>query len=256
MIENEKKCNTCGLEKNVSCFIKGTKGYYKNRCRKCENKRLREKRAKLNPKEIIPENMKKCGKCGIIKEFYEFHSSTKRKSGYSSSCKLCKKEYVNDNMEKEKQRKKDWYLKNRDLTIQRSAEWGQKNSTKKNEISTKYYVKNKNENPHHYAWRSLLQKTLLSLGKKKESKTKDLLGYSPLQLKQHLEYLFTDSMDWDNYGEWHIDHIKPIVTFNHNTLPSIVNDLSNLRPLWATTREINGVVYEGNLNREKFPFIS
>lgn len=29
----------------------------------------------------------------------------------------------------------------------------------------------------------------------------------------------------------------------------IVNALSNLRPLWATTREINGIIYEGNLNR-------
>lgn len=33
--------------------------------------------------------------------------------------------------------------------------------------------------------------------------------------------------------------------------PNIVNALANLRPLWATTREINGVIYEGNLNRCK-----
>jgi hypothetical protein len=31
----------------------------------------------------------------------------------------------------------------------------------------------------------------------------------------------------------------------------ILTILLNLRPLWATTREINGVIYEGNLNRKK-----
>ena len=58
-------------------------------------------------------------------------------------------------------------------------------------------------------------------------------------------------MSWDNHGEWHVDHIKDVSTFDPDTPPSVVNALINLRPLWATTREINGVVYEGNLNRNK-----
>jgi hypothetical protein len=58
-------------------------------------------------------------------------------------------------------------------------------------------------------------------------------------------------MNWDNYGEWHIDHIKDVVLFDEDTPPYVVNALTNLRPLWATTRKINGVVYEGNLNRKK-----
>jgi hypothetical protein len=59
-------------------------------------------------------------------------------------------------------------------------------------------------------------------------------------------------MTWDNYGEWHIDHIKPVSSFDKDTPQSIVNALSNLQPLWATTREINGVVYEGNLNKGRY----
>ena len=43
---------------------------------------------------------------------------------------------------------------------------------------------------------------------------------------------------------------QSLSTFNKNTQPSVVNSLDNLRPLWATTREIDGVVYEGNLNRK------
>ena len=59
-------------------------------------------------------------------------------------------------------------------------------------------------------------------------------------------------MSWDNYGEWHIDHIKPLTLFDDNTPIHVVNALSNLQPLWATTREINGVIYEGNLNKLNF----
>ena len=85
----------------------------------------------------------------------------------------------------------------------------------------------------------------------KINSTFDLLGYSALELKIHLESLFTEGMTWDNYGEWHIDHKKPVSSFESDTLPSIVNALSNLQPLWGTTREINGIIYEGNLNKGK-----
>jgi len=58
-------------------------------------------------------------------------------------------------------------------------------------------------------------------------------------------------MSWENHGEWHIDHIKPVSSFDKDTPMNIVNALSNLQPLWKTTREINGIIYEGNLNKGK-----
>jgi hypothetical protein len=56
-------------------------------------------------------------------------------------------------------------------------------------------------------------------------------------------------MSWENYGEWHIDHIIPVSKFSKNKEASVVSALSNLKPMWATTREINGIIYEGNLNK-------
>ena len=97
----------------------------------------------------------------------------------------------------------------------------------------------------------MLRNTIMQLGTNKEGKTIDILGYSALVLKNHLETLFTTGMNWKNYGEWHIDHIKPVSSFDKETPVSIVCELKNLQPLWATTREINGVVYEGNLNKGK-----
>ena len=56
-------------------------------------------------------------------------------------------------------------------------------------------------------------------------------------------------MSWDNYGEWHIDHIVPVREFTNDVPASIVCALDNLQPLWKTTREIHGKFYEGNLNK-------
>lgn len=63
------------------------------------------------------------------------------------------------------------------------------------------------------------------------------LGYSPQELRKHLEKMFKDGMSWENYGDWHVDHILPVSSFNYQS----ENDaefkecwgLSNLQPLWA-----------------------
>lgn len=241
-MEEKRICNSCGIEKNITDFVKSKKHYYRHRCKDCSNKQGREKRAKLKPKELIPCGMKKCGKCKIIKNFCEFHASTKRKSGYSPNCKKCKKEYVINNNEKEKQRKKDWYIKNKELTINRSKSWVENNREDRKKYLRKYYK----EKPYMYIYGSLIRRLLI----RKSKKTAELLGYTTIDLKTHLEKQFTDGMSWDNHGEWHVDHIRPICSFEPNTSPSIVNDLNNLRPMWATTREINGIIYEGNLNKQ------
>jgi hypothetical protein len=89
------------------------------------------------------------------------------------------------------------------------------------------------------------------MGTDKEGHTIDMLGYSALELKIHIITLFTIGMSWSNYGEWHIDHIKPVSSFNKNEKVSVVCALKNLQPLWSTTRKIDGIVYEGNLNKYK-----
>ncbi|OKP79784.1 hypothetical protein BTE77_06750 [Ensifer adhaerens] len=53
----------------------------------------------------------------------------------------------------------------------------------------------------------------------------------------HLEAQFTDGMTWDNYGEWHVDHIIPLAAHNYETTDDIdfkrAWAMSNLQPLWA-----------------------
>lgn len=64
-----------------------------------------------------------------------------------------------------------------------------------------------------------------------------LVGYSLADLSRHLERQFDGRMQWNNYGSWHIDHIRPISSFHFASAEDQeFRDcwaLTNLRPLWA-----------------------
>lgn len=68
------------------------------------------------------------------------------------------------------------------------------------------------------------------------------LGCSIAKFKIYLQLKFhRDSrgkheyMSWDNYGEWHIDHIKPLIKFNLKDPEQLKEacHYTNLQPLWA-----------------------
>lgn len=70
-------------------------------------------------------------------------------------------------------------------------------------------------------------------GQRKNAKTAKMLGYNVTELWNHL----TTHPNWDvvKDGEWHIDHIFPIIAFiDHGIIDvSVINALSNLQPLSA-----------------------
>lgn len=61
------------------------------------------------------------------------------------------------------------------------------------------------------------------------------LGYSVEDLLFHLERGFCDGMSWENYGMWHIDHIRPCASFDLTDAAQFAEcwSLANLQPLWA-----------------------
>lgn len=90
-------------------------------------------------------------------------------------------------------------------------------------------------NPHQVAMRRLLYRVIQAAGGAKSAKTVDVLGYSPSELKRHLERQFVKGMSWANYGDWHIDHIISIADMieSGERRPDIINCLTNLQPRWA-----------------------
>jgi len=69
----------------------------------------------------------------------------------------------------------------------------------------------------------------------KSARTMELLGCSVEHLRAHLEHLFQPGMSWDNFGTWHVDHIRPCASFDL-TDPAQQRQCFhwlNLQPLWA-----------------------
>jgi hypothetical protein len=63
----------------------------------------------------------------------------------------------------------------------------------------------------------------------------ELIGCDVPFLLKYLESKFSNGMTWNNYGKWHVDHIKPCNSFD---LQDIIQQkkcfhYTNLQPLWA-----------------------
>ena len=40
-------------------------------------------------------------------------------------------------------------------------------------------------------------------------------------------------MTWENYGQWHLDHVKPLYLSENEEDLIKLNHYTNLQPLWA-----------------------
>ena len=79
---------------------------------------------------------------------------------------------------------------------------------------------------------------------KQIAKGQETFGYSVIELRKHLENHFKKGMNWGNYGEWTIDHKKPVCSF---VCESVKDDafkrcwsLDNLQPLWKEENRKKG----------------
>ena len=79
-----------------------------------------------------------------------------------------------------------------------------------------------------------LSSTLKAVGNKKVGRTTDMLGYTPDELRQHIE----KHPNWKRVKDkkWSLDHIFPIEAFVDYGITDvrIINSLSNLQPILLT----------------------
>lgn len=219
----KKICYKCKIEKELCEFHKNKykKDGYNTICKECRKIKSKDDYFNNKNKDKIIINKKICSTCFFEKDISCFHKQIGCKYGYRSECKECrgfkfKNKYKNDIIFSVEHRK-------------RTKKYAINNREKINKYFNQRYL----NKPYEYAWRGMLNSVIRRLGGKKELTTYEALGYSALDLKEHIEKKFKDGMSWDNWGEWHIDHIKPISKFDKNTDPKIVNSLQNLQPLWS-----------------------
>jgi len=70
---------------------------------------------------------------------------------------------------------------------------------------------------------------------RKSARTAELIGCSIKELAVHLQQKFKTGMSWENYGQWHVDHIVPCSRFGLSDASQQKEcfHFSNLQPLWA-----------------------
>jgi hypothetical protein len=81
----------------------------------------------------------------------------------------------------------------------------------------------------------------------KKGRSADLLGCDMQSLKAHLELTFKEGMTWQNYGRWHIDHIRPLASFDLTTEQAQKDAFhyTNLQALWAWDNWSKNSRYQG-----------
>lgn len=68
----------------------------------------------------------------------------------------------------------------------------------------------------------------------KTSPTFEQLGYTAEEFVIHIERQFVRGMGWHNMNDWQIDHIVPVSEATTEADVVALNQLSNLRPMWAS----------------------
>jgi len=205
-MNNTKICYTCKQEKSIAEFHKDR---YKPdgltpSCAFCRGSK------KMIGESRVVNGIKKCSRCQVHKPVEEFYKDSSRYEGLSYYCKSCKgirnKKYVKKNTEKIRSYFRD-YTKTR----------------KVRDVNFKLAI-------------NLRARVNTAIRDNiKAGHTLELLGCTIDELKRHLESKFSTDMSWDNYGQWHVDHIVPCSAFD---LSDPVEQkqcfhYTNLQPLWA-----------------------
>jgi hypothetical protein len=142
--------------------------------------------------------------------------------------------------ERKKENHKTWSEKNRDYLNDYHQKWREKNIDKHRENKRNYEKTRKHNDPIYKLinnFRTAVYQVLKESNVQKNGHYFEILKYTPDELITHLEEKFTGEMSWDNYGIWHVDHIRPISSFNIQEIgdESFMEcwSLKNLQPLWG-----------------------
>jgi hypothetical protein len=199
--------------------------------------------------------VKKCSTCKTFKNRDTFSKNRRNSDGLDNRCKECvliaqrKRRATSKGRAKMRKWARERYYRdkqNRPDLIQKKyayrRQYGREHKEVLNAYSLAYINKRKKEDINFHL-KDILRKRLwaaIKHTKKISSAVKDL-GCSIWKLKIYLQLKFhrnpenNQMMTWENYGQWHIDHIKPLASFDLTDRTQFLQacHYTNLQPLWA-----------------------
>ena len=260
-----KDCNRKWREQNREKLLAASKKWRQ------ENKK---KKAEMD-KKYREENKEK--RAAYDKEYYKLNKKKKReyqklyreKNGDA----MREKDRIRyrENKEEINEKKRKYYRENREAIIERRKPYREKTREQSRKRANEYYRKvmldpelrekrkKQNKDNHRQRYRKDPIYRLLSnirgglwscvRGRTKTSSSLGYVGLTSEELMEHLEAKFTEGMTRENYGKWHVDHIRPLSSFDF-TGPDKEEQLykawnyTNLQPLWASENQSKGAKYE------------
>ena len=194
-----------------------------------------------------------CTKCK--KEFPAtveyFHRRKGIGDGLVPACKKCKGKYDKNYWKNNKNRfsdlKRNYYETNKEIITEKRKKYREFNKAKLRKQRLDYYKNNKDRiNKYYINWRrnNIQRKIADNLrnrlyaavkNKYKAGSAVSDLGISIDGFIDYFESKFKTGMMWENHGEWHIDHIRPLSSFDLTDREQFIKacHYTNLQPLWA-----------------------
>lgn len=238
-------CIVCNRE---FIYNNGSYKFCNNECHEKHNRERWKKYYELN-KERIKNRVKKYAMKPEVKRHIKEYSKKYREEN-KEAIRYSKQKCVDKNPEKYHLIKIKWSDKNREHLNDKSRKFSR---TKKGKDYKKIYRENYKETRNKKTRYRLKNDIMFRLNAnisshiKSDLKTKEInkkrrhwesfVPFTKEELKIHIENLFSDGMNWDNYGKWHIDHIIPKAFFKYNSTDDVEFkycwSLQNLQPLWG-----------------------
>jgi hypothetical protein len=236
-----KVCSNCEIEKNLESFYPKV-----NQCKNCIS--VKAKKYQEKNKDILLEKKKQyyqANKCIVLQKSKNYYNLKKEK--IAENFKI----YYHLNKEKAKKYFKDYYKTNRQLLIKKAIKYNQDNKEIKIEYNKKHYEANREKRIKKQTQydsnrlktdpvfkfkrntRGLIRGSFKKINHRKNSKTADILGCSLDFFKEYIQSKLKKNMTFDNYGDWHLDHIIPLATAKTEEDVIRLNHYTNFQPLWA-----------------------
>lgn len=199
---------------------------------------------------------KPCASCLELKTLNCFKQSQACQDGYYPLCTNCEKpfwrKYYHDNEDRKNQVKsqvKQWRKDNPEYNRKIRNEYRKSNP----KMIIKNSIRSRMQSVFNYMFEKYSKEDYYSLYKQSQE-----VGCTFRELKEWIESQFDEGMTWDNHGvgyerdtkgkakrdkngdviktkEWHIDHIKPVASFDLSDPEEVkkINHYTNLQPMWA-----------------------
>lgn len=190
---------------------------------------------------------KVCSTCKVHTPLDEFSKQSQRWDGKDSRCKKCltatrrpyadyNKAYHEANKDKINERRKEIRVED----PERFRQYNKNDYEKRKPEIIKKTIERHKERYHSdpaYKLVALLRARTHDCIKKGWNGKRALFGADIEVVKKHLEDQWVEGMSWDNWTHdgWHVDHIKPLASFDMNNPDEVKKAFhyTNIQPLWA-----------------------